>query len=41
MIRNLLHSSRLLADGMRSFEKNLVAGLEADEKRISSIMSER
>ncbi|KAI4604594.1 hypothetical protein J4E83_011065 [Alternaria metachromatica] len=40
MIRNLLHSSRLLADGMRSFEKNLVAGLEADEKRISSIMSE-
>jgi fumarate hydratase class II len=41
MIRNLLHSSRLLADGMKSFEKNLVAGLEADEKRISSIMSER
>ena len=41
MISNLLHSSRLLADGMRSFEKNLVAGLEADEKRISSIMSER
>ncbi|KAK3067990.1 hypothetical protein LTS18_000854, partial [Coniosporium uncinatum] len=24
MIRNLLHSSRLLTDGMRSFEKNLV-----------------
>ncbi|EUC28353.1 hypothetical protein COCCADRAFT_9267 [Bipolaris zeicola 26-R-13] len=40
MIRNLLHSSRLLADGMKSFEKNLVAGLEADEKRISSIMNE-
>lgn len=40
MIRNLLHSSRLLADGMRSFEKNLVAGLEADEQRISSIMNE-
>ncbi|TID19620.1 Pre-mRNA-splicing factor [Venturia nashicola] len=40
MIRNLLHSSRLLADGMRSFEKNLVDGLEADEKRIGTIMKE-
>ncbi|KAI8934737.1 hypothetical protein NX059_008425 [Plenodomus lindquistii] len=40
MIRNLLHSSRLLADAMTSFEKNLVAGLDADEKRISSIMNE-
>jgi fumarate hydratase class II len=41
MIRNLLHSSRILADGMRSFEKNLVEGLEADEKRISAILKER
>ncbi|KAK0650182.1 Fumarate hydratase [Lasiodiplodia hormozganensis] len=40
MIRNLLHSSRLLADGMRSFEKNLVEGLEADEAKIASIMKE-
>jgi fumarate hydratase class II len=40
MIRNLLHSSRLLADGMRSFEKNLVEGLEADEKRIGSLLTE-
>jgi len=40
MIRNLLHSTRLLADGMRSFEKNLVEGLEADEKRIETIMKE-
>jgi fumarate hydratase class II len=40
MIRNLLHSTRLLADGMRSFEKNLVEGLEADEKRIASILKE-
>jgi len=40
MIKNLLHSIRLLADGMRSFEKNLVEGLEADEKRIASIMKE-
>ncbi|EQK99496.1 fumarate hydratase class II [Ophiocordyceps sinensis CO18] len=40
MIRNLLHSSRLLADGMRSFEKNLVAGLQANEEKIASIMKE-
>ncbi|UPX15839.1 Fumarate hydratase [Ascochyta rabiei] len=40
MIRNLLHSSRLLADAMRSFEKNLVEGLEADEKRIGSLLTE-
>ncbi|KAF1916998.1 L-Aspartase-like protein [Ampelomyces quisqualis] len=40
MIRNLLHSSRLLADAMTSFEKNLVAGLDADEKRIGSILTE-
>jgi fumarate hydratase class II len=41
MIRNLLHSSRLLADAMRSFEKNLVEGLEADEKRIGALLHER
>ena len=41
MIRNLLHSSRLLADAMRSFEKNLVEGLEADEKRIGALLNER
>jgi fumarate hydratase, class II len=41
ILRNVLHSTRILADGMRSFEKNLVAGLDADEKRISNIMKER
>ena len=41
MIRNLLHSSRLLADGMRSFEKNLVSGIEADEQKIRSILNQR
>ncbi|KAI9655522.1 MAG: fumarase fum1 [Bathelium mastoideum] len=40
MIRNLLHSSRLLGDGMRSFEKNLVVGMEADEKRINALLHE-
>ena len=41
MIRNLLHSSRMLADAMKSFEKNLVEGLEADEKRIGALLNER
>jgi fumarate hydratase class II len=40
VIRNLLHSTRLLADGMRSFEKNLVVGLQANEDKIASIMKE-
>merc|ERR1712000_550300 len=40
VIRNLLHSSRLLSDGMRSFEKNLIAGLAANEEKIASIMKE-
>ncbi|KAF2227193.1 L-Aspartase-like protein [Elsinoe ampelina] len=40
MIKNLLHSSRLLADGMRSFQKNLVDGMEADEERIAALMRE-
>ncbi|KAI9654293.1 MAG: fumarase fum1 [Alyxoria varia] len=35
MISNLLHSARILTDGMLSFEKNLVAGLEADEEKIA------
>jgi fumarate hydratase class II len=41
MIRNLLHSIALLSDAMRSFEAHLVAGLEADEKRIASLLTER
>ncbi|KAK2765126.1 fumarase fum1 [Arachnomyces sp. PD_36] len=40
MIRNLLHSVRILSDGMRSFEKNLVEDLQADEKRISTLLHE-
>ncbi|KAM0486812.1 hypothetical protein ACHAPX_000075 [Trichoderma viride] len=40
MIRNLLHSSRILADGMRSFEENLIQGLQANEEKIASIMKE-
>jgi len=40
MIRNLLHSIRLLSDGMRSFEQHLVRDLEADERKISAILKE-
>jgi len=40
IIRNLLHSIRILSDGMRSFEKNLVVGLKANEDKIKSIMGE-
>src|SRR5271155_3671371 len=40
LIRNLLHSVRILSDGMRSFEKNLVVGIKADEKRISTLLHE-
>ncbi|KAB8295020.1 hypothetical protein EYC80_006967 [Monilinia laxa] len=40
VIRNLLHSIRILSDGMRSFEKNLVVGLQANEDKIKSILKE-
>ncbi|KAI9789137.1 MAG: fumarase fum1 [Candelina submexicana] len=40
LIRNLLHSVRILSDGMRSLEKNLVEGIRADEKRINTILHE-
>ena len=41
IIKNLLHSSRLLADAMLSFEKHLVEGLEADERRIKKLLHQR
>ena len=41
LIRNLLHSVRIMSDGMRSFEKNLVDGIKADEKRIGTLLHER
>lgn len=40
MIYNVLQSIRLLADGMRSFTKNCVVGIEADEKRIDKLLNE-
>lgn len=41
MIRNFLHSARLLTDGMKSFQEHLLEGIEADEKRISQLLHER
>lgn len=38
MIYNLLQSIRLIADSTRSFTKNCVVGIEADEKRITAMM---
>jgi fumarate hydratase class II len=40
MIRNLLHSARLLTDGMHSFREHLVEGMEADEKKINELLHE-
>jgi fumarate hydratase class II len=38
MIYNVLQSIRLLADGARSFTDNCVAGIEANEARITELM---
>ncbi|GAA5841161.1 hypothetical protein JCM9279_000561 [Rhodotorula babjevae] len=40
MIKNLLQSIRLLADGSRSFTKNCVVGIVANEDRISKLLNE-
>lgn len=39
-LQNLLQSIRLLADGSRSFTKNCVVGIKANEQRINKIMNE-
>lgn len=38
--KNVLHSIRLLADGARSFTKNCVLGIQANEKRINTLLNE-
>lgn len=40
MIKNLIQSIRLISDASISFTKNCVVGIEANEKKISSIMNE-
>ncbi|KAF9474477.1 fumarate hydratase [Pholiota conissans] len=38
--KNVLQSIRLLADGSRSFTKNCVVGIQANEKRIKTLLNE-
>lgn len=40
IIKNVLHSIRLLGDGARSFTRNCVVGIEPNRKRIDAIMNE-
>ncbi|KAJ3931343.1 MAG: L-Aspartase-like protein [Lentinula lateritia] len=40
IIKNVLQSIRLLADGSRSFTKNCVVGIQANEPRIKSLLNE-
>ena len=40
MIRNLLHSIRLLADASVSFKDKCLVDLKANEKRITELMNE-
>ncbi|KAG8712507.1 fumarase fum1 [Ceratobasidium sp. 394] len=40
IIKNVLQSIRLLSDGCRSFTKNCVVGIEANEKRIHQLLHE-
>jgi len=40
IIKNVLQSIRLLADGCRSFTKNCVVGIVANEKRIHQLLHE-
>src|SRR6218665_2781702 len=40
MAKNLLHSIRLLADAMTSFEDHCISGIQANEERISKLLTE-
>jgi len=40
IIYNVLQSIRLLSDAMRSFTKNCVVGIQADQKRIDKLLNE-
>ncbi|KAI9203275.1 fumarate hydratase precursor rhizopus oryzae [Polychytrium aggregatum] len=40
LIRNLIHSIRLISDASVSFTDNCVVGIRANEKRISSLLNE-
>ncbi len=38
LIRNLLHSTRLIADASSSFKEKCIDGLKANEKRIDELL---
>ena len=40
IVRNVLHSARLLGDASLSFTVNCVDGIEANKQRISAILRE-
>jgi fumarate hydratase class II len=40
MIRNLLHSCQILSDACRSFTLHCVNGIQANEKRIGTLLNE-
>ena len=40
IISNVLQSIRLLGDGMNSFTKNCVVGIQPNEKRIKQLLNE-
>lgn len=40
IIRNVLHSTAILADACESFNLNCVAGIKANEKRIQQLMND-
>ena len=40
IIRNVLHSVRLLGDACASFDENCVSGIQANEKRIETLLHE-
>lgn len=41
IIKNFLHSARLLTDGMNSFREHLVEGLKVDDDRVEKLVYER
>lgn len=40
MIYNVLQSTRLIADGARSFTQNCVVGIEPNRERINALLNE-
>ncbi|CAG8512399.1 34634_t:CDS:10 [Racocetra persica] len=40
LIKNLLHSIRILSDASESFTKNCIVGIKANEKKINEIMNQ-